>query len=163
MVAVSSGSRLFLWKVWHEKRWKERSVQGAVWWGKWTLRQIQKMGIRSLEEYSKFLATFFLDFCFSIRYECLVNNPDVNTSSYMDLDRYKAIWRILDNYNKHKNCRGKKLNCPSIKPFTICLFPSTTNSGWGWFMTMINSGTTILSASKKCSSALIRNWKGNAM
>ena len=29
--------------------------------------------------------------------------PDVNTSSYMDLDKYKAIWRILDNYKKHKN------------------------------------------------------------
>ena len=29
--------------------------------------------------------------------------PDVSTSSYMDLNKYKAIWRILDNYKKHKN------------------------------------------------------------
>ena len=53
--------------------------------------RFKKMGIRSLEDYSKFPATFFLECRLSITYERLVNNPDVNTSSYMDLDRYKAI------------------------------------------------------------------------
>jgi len=65
--------------------------------------RFKKMGIRSLEDYLKFLAAFFLECRFSITYERLVNDPDVNTSSYMDLDRYKAIWRILDNYNKQEN------------------------------------------------------------
>ena len=58
MATVSAGSQLFAWQGWHERRCEGRSVQRAVWWGKWTLRQIQKkMGIISLEDYSKFLAT----------------------------------------------------------------------------------------------------------
>ena len=59
--------------------------------------------MRKVNSTPAFFVTFFLECRFSIKYERLVNNPDVNTSSYMDLDRYKAIWRILDNYNKHKN------------------------------------------------------------
>ena len=63
----------------------------------------KKVGIESLEQYYKWLATFFLECCFSVTYECLVKDPDVNTSSYMDLDEYKAIWRKIDNHNKKNN------------------------------------------------------------
>ena len=63
----------------------------------------KKIGIESLEQYYKWLATFFLECRFSVTYERLVKDPDVNTSSYMDLDEYKAIWRKMDNYNKKNN------------------------------------------------------------
>ena len=40
---------------------------------------------------------------FSVTYERLVRDPDVNTTSYMDADEYKAIWRKLDKYNRLNN------------------------------------------------------------
>ena len=54
----------------------------------------KKIGVGSLEQYYKWLATFFLESRFSVTYERLVKDPDVNTSSYMDLNEYKAT-RVL--------------------------------------------------------------------
>ena len=51
----------------------------------------KKIGVGSPEKYFKWLATFFLECRFSVSYEHLVKDPDVNTSSYMDLDEYNAI------------------------------------------------------------------------
>ena len=64
--------------------------------------KIKKIGVKSFEEYSKFLATFFFECRFSVTYERMVNDPDVNTSSYMDLDRYKAIWRMFDHHKMNE-------------------------------------------------------------
>ena len=38
----------------------------------------------------------------SLTNDCF-RDPDVNTTSYMDADKYKAIWRKLDKYNRLNN------------------------------------------------------------
>ena len=43
----------------------------------------KKIGVGSPEKYFKWLATFFLECRFSVLYERLVKDPDVNTSSYI--------------------------------------------------------------------------------
>ena len=51
----------------------------------------RKIGSESLEQYYKWLSAFFIECRFSVTYERLVKDLDVNTSSYLDLDQYKAI------------------------------------------------------------------------
>ena len=63
----------------------------------------KSIGVKTFAVYFQWLATFFLECRFSVTYERLVKDTDVNTSSYMDLNEYKAIWRKIDNYNKKNN------------------------------------------------------------
>ena len=65
--------------------------------------KFKRIGVKSFGQYCLWLATFFLECRFSVTYERLVRDPDVNTTSYMDADEYKAIWRKLENYNRQNN------------------------------------------------------------
>lgn len=60
----------------------------------------KKIGIKSFEEYSIFMATFFLECRFSITYQKLYDDLQVDTSDFLEPERYKAIWRSIDMYKK---------------------------------------------------------------
>ena len=50
-----------------------------------------------------FMATFFMECRFSITYQRLVDDNDVNTSNYMPPDEYKTLWRLIDSYKKNED------------------------------------------------------------
>jgi hypothetical protein len=66
-----------------------------------------KFGIRSLREYSLFMATVFLECEFSITYSKMVEHPLIDTTQYMDLDRYITIWKHLDDYHKIERFKNR--------------------------------------------------------
>ena len=60
----------------------------------------KRIGIKSFEEYSIFMATFFFECRFSITYQKLYDDLQVDTSDFLEPERYKAIWRSIDTYKK---------------------------------------------------------------
>ena len=53
------------------------------------------------------MATVLLECEFSITYSKLVEHPLMDTSMYMDLDRYVAIWKHLDEYHKTERFKNR--------------------------------------------------------
>ena len=56
---------------------------------------------KSFEEFSLFMATFYLKCRFSITYQELYDDDLVDTSSYLDPKRYKELWTMIDEYHKY--------------------------------------------------------------
>ena len=70
----------------------------SVLFGKW--RDITRRG-SSYEEFCKFIATFFFECTFSKTYSWLCNHNNVDTSHYLDQNRYKELWLIMENYKRN--------------------------------------------------------------
>ena len=55
---------------------------------------------KSFEEFSLFMATFFLECRFRMTYQRLYDDKNVDTSNFMHPRRYKELWYLIDSYNK---------------------------------------------------------------